>query len=930
MSTGDKVPSTRPNAGPNQRFDLVEFTAMAIAAQYHSEAMTRALLATPKASAGAATGERWSGSMTANPTSGSDGLFRLDTPVFVGVDANGGMLIKPDGTTLSVAVPAGGSNQQIYAYVSDVAEDTQVRRFLPATAPFTEFANAITTALRQTVGLFVRAGSLGTVVSEDTVAGRTRALLFLGVATNTGGVVAFTPGTNTLETVRVPATVPETDSGTTTVKTTVTGSQGTVRDLVNAALYSLGNAMWKGSLTLTPAAVNNYGAYEVPSGGVDAAYKAGLGYVTIGDGVTVFGDFNSSDYANSKELLEAAFAGLPSLGGTVHIKADVELSDFNGAAVELPVDKTIEICGSGRDTPDSAHLLFASGEFLLMNSPGRLTLRNLHIFWTDNAIQVNQSGCRIYDCIFQKIDDADNGAAVAGLGVVTDLDIQRCYFAVGLATETLNGMAVRLEDESHRIRISNCKILATGVDFSGFELRDVRQDVTIEDVIMTVNGTFTGGAGIPGVVNVDTTDNVTDVYGRYIKRIRCDDTYIAGVALNNLGNVDIEDVDGMRIPVYAGTYAGSGPVVIRRCRGRRLVLDGAFPNLRVSECVFTETSTRVGEAASAQGVILFERCQFLIGAFTGHAIRIAGSTISSVRVVECVFDNIHDAATNDFSCAQITAATRVDYVEFHDNTITNFQNVNWAGTDVTCRMFEVNTHYANSIACTNNKAGDVMRSSFGSSRSGAYLLEVNSADRSTVNAQVHNLRVSGNQLGTMTVVSQDYCMLLNVANFTVVARLVICDNQMVTWWAENAGVNPTISHLINLTTSGTCTLRQVTVSNNQIDVEPTTVMTALKFDVLRMTGGVSSKCDGFMLHDNAMYFTSGAPAFDAVNGWGINVTTPFVNHVVIKGNLVDRVSAVINNFFKTRFTGTVTNTLPAGGVPASSVAWAENINIASI
>lgn len=266
MSTGDKQLATRPRGESNERFDLVEFTALAIAAQTAMEAAVRALLSSPKATAGSPTGERWTGSLTANPTSGSDGLLRMDSPVFVGLDANGGLVLKPNGTALSVAIPAGGSNQQVYAYMTDAAENTQVRRFIPATSPFNEFPQSINVALRQTCSLFVRAGSAGSVVAEDVVAGATRPLLFLGIATNTGGAVTFTPGANTLETVTQPASMPTTQTGITAGGTTTTGSQSTLRELVNAALYQIGQLWWAGSGS-PPNAGNNFQAFtSIPKG----------------------------------------------------------------------------------------------------------------------------------------------------------------------------------------------------------------------------------------------------------------------------------------------------------------------------------------------------------------------------------------------------------------------------------------------------------------------------------------------------------------------------------------------------------------------------------------------------------------------------------------------------------------------------------------
>lgn len=274
MSTGDKVLSTRVNANSNERLDLLDFLAQSQTAQLVIECAQRALLSSPKATAGTATGERWTGSLTANPTSGADGLFRLDNAAFVGLDANGGLVLSPFGTAISIAIPAGGTSQQVYAYMSDITLNTQVRRFIPATTPFTEFTQAINVALQQSCNLYVRAGTFGSVVASDVVAGATRPLLFLGICTNTGGVVTFAPAANTLETVSQPVAFPTTSSGITVAKTTTTGSQATLRELINAALYQIGQLGFAGSSGSPPNAGNNFQAYGAISRGLTALFDA--------------------------------------------------------------------------------------------------------------------------------------------------------------------------------------------------------------------------------------------------------------------------------------------------------------------------------------------------------------------------------------------------------------------------------------------------------------------------------------------------------------------------------------------------------------------------------------------------------------------------------------------------------------------------------
>ena len=127
MATGDIVQAARPRAESNQRFDLVEFLLQSVKWDEFIDAVTRALLAQPRATPGSPTGEIFQGSITANPAA-SDGLVRLDSAVFVGLTANGHLALKPNGAIVSVSIPDDSTDYQVYAYMTEVAEDSQIRR----------------------------------------------------------------------------------------------------------------------------------------------------------------------------------------------------------------------------------------------------------------------------------------------------------------------------------------------------------------------------------------------------------------------------------------------------------------------------------------------------------------------------------------------------------------------------------------------------------------------------------------------------------------------------------------------------------------------------------------------------------------------------------------------------------------------------------
>lgn len=928
MATGDKTASTRPRGESNMRLDLVDYAAMAIASQYAIEAAVRSLLSSPKAVAGVATGERWSGSMTANPTGVSDGLFRLDSDVFVGVDANGGMAVKPNGTAVSIAVPGGGANYQVYAYVADVSEDTQVRRFLPATAPFNEFAAAINVALRQTVGLFVRAGSLGSVVAEDVVAGVTRPLLFLGIASNTAGVVTFTPGTNTLETVRAPATVPATDSGTTTVKTTVTGAGSTLRDLLNAALYALGNAMFKGSDFITPADANNWGAYSTAllSGGVDKAYRQAVGFVTIGNGTTIFGDFNTNAYANAKLCLDAALASLPAAGGVIHLKRGVTLSGFGGSTVTLP-NKNVVIQGDAVGL--STQITFVAGEFLICGL-GTCVFRNLNVSFVTNVISLVAGQAEIRDCIFSKTLGADAGAAITGTNIDSVI-VENVQLYTALNAITNNAMGVRISGTASRVRISGFDHIFNSItngDCGTISIADVRDNVLIENVTTRdPGGTSIVGGSTAACVTVSSTDNATQIRSRIIRNVTTQASAVRGIDIGNCGWLTIDDcvlTSTVAFALRTGNFTTGGRVLVRGCRIATMNMASAFSDLRFDSCEFGSIAL-IGDAAQAQGIISFTHCKFTNPNTVNQALSITGTTIDSILIANCTFTNYGSTTVADFGMVKIRAGTSVQLVSIVDNTINGFQNVAYAGADATSspRMFEVDVAQAGVINCTGNVAYNIMSTSTGNTRKGAYLLDVDYEDRAGNAAfSIGEINCSNNCLGRnvfgATTAAQDYVMLMKLARSRP-QTINILGNMLTTIWNEVAGTSQ-LNHIVWITpvtlTTSLCNLniaqnsfRILANASATIDVELVLVDVSFTLEQLTFIGNMISLVN---------------EGWNLASAWGLRVTMAIVNLNVLGNACNVQGSVAATAKFETRLTGGVTRNNTGGAIPGAGVAWANN------
>ena len=705
MATGDKTAATRPLGTPNQRLDLVDYAALAITAQQAVEADTRSLLAAPKATAGAATGERWFGSMTANPTSGTDGLFRLDSIPFVGLDSNGGLLVKPNGTALSVAVPAGGTNQQIYAYVSDVAENTQVRRFLPATPAFVEFTNAVNVAVRQTVGLFVRAGTLGSVVAEDVVAGITRPLLFLGIATNTGGVVVFTPGTNTLESVAQPSIFPTSNAGITAGGTTTTGTQGTVRELVNAALFLLGQLAWKGSSLLTPTAANNFGAYSTPAVGVDKIGREIYNAVTIGNGTTSFGTLDRNSFVSDDLLLNAAMAAVTARAGTgatcfIIVKPGVVMNNFAGN-VTVPVNCRVVIQGVGDNSvspqiditgafgfvlasTSTSQLRFEDisirniGTAALVKMTGVVTARNCAftrngaaattaMFTSDSALATAVDGCAFTNCLFFETGVTSNDATKymfidtgtsATNGLLTRLTLSRCRFTV---STNFAHRGLRVGNVGEGLEIDDCKFICTqtaaaavafGQLLYWLELTDASGNFDLANNRRIRGCTFSGAAThaanalMCGML-------LKDVCAMTIQQ--CDFQRIARpIELANAVTGGCQDLrielcrfvnraNGVTTPFNTNTYGGLAGSV----RPAALLLTSTLNGLTVANCYFEVFDVYHFDASINDNFnIAFSTCTFVDCALLiGDPFGSDFSTKTGIAVTECIFQRTGSTIT---------------------------------------------------------------------------------------------------------------------------------------------------------------------------------------------------------------------------------------------------------------------------------------------
>jgi len=189
---GSQNESKRARYENNERFDATDAQAEGDLRVLREQALVKGLIGGISV-AGFSSGQGDSiGTVLQSDAITSPGAnqIQLGGGLFVGIDADGLMLVKSTATgalTYS-SVPAGQST--LYAYGLDTPSDSAQRFFSPASAPFTEFALGINTRYTLQVGLIAVAGNA--TISEMPIGGVTHALVALALLGNAAGTVTVT------------------------------------------------------------------------------------------------------------------------------------------------------------------------------------------------------------------------------------------------------------------------------------------------------------------------------------------------------------------------------------------------------------------------------------------------------------------------------------------------------------------------------------------------------------------------------------------------------------------------------------------------------------------------------------------------------------------------------------------------------------------
>lgn len=973
MATGDVLNPSRPRYEANERFDTVDADAASQAPLDHIDALIRAMLTTPRAAGGTSpVGLLLTGfSLTLNPTGPSDGLVRINAELGVAVDANGRPIIKPAGTTLDLTIPAG--SHQLYVYYRETDGETAKRRFLTVTPPFTEYSQAMNTKYQSTLGTYVRSGNNTNIVPDDVVNGVTTPLVCIGICTNTAGAISMTgydattaPNgsdiTNRMATVTAPATPP-------TVNTR-NGSPKTLHDLLTAALYSIGQVAWKGSDFLTPAAGNNFGAYSIPAGGVDKAFRQALGHVTIGNGLTVFGDFNQTDYANDKLLLDAALAALPAQGGTIHLKRGVALTNFANALSVLPAGKTVTIQGDHTKTPATVpQLSFASlTEGLVCSTTGTLILRDLHIRATHAAVIMNTGPVLAENCYFEKPSGPYGGAifnANGGTALVQDVTIRDCEYDGTFTANALAASFFLANGIARRISIKNVKLRYNGTAgvTQAITILDMRENVVLEDIHIRLTADSVAGAGGINCVELNTTDNTTEIQGRLIRNLvvrgkltnnGANEQWRA-LSINNVGYLTIEDFvsDYCNVGLHSAAAASPGRVRVVRAHIRsandfNVFIGGEVVDFSFEDCVFDQGTWEIGDGTANVQRLVIKNCHFidcrpdvdgndLLGVtFEGNTVRRsalsslnganfegAGDIVENISVRRNRFLKLGNATTPNVYTTRVLGNI-VRNVVYDGNEIEDFQNVVYSGGDALTspRLLEIDADVIDkgAIIVSNNCARNVMQIASGNARRGVYLVEVNSEDRATPSIfAMPKIQVIGNQVGN----DNSCVMLLKTRN--VYPTHVVINNNML-WSAWKTGATDTkMDDVVDIVIpSSLVSINAFMFNGNEIHYENFPGSDLNEDLIFLSDGGSGGQIDAFTFNNNLIFQSGASFKWNFVTAWGINCDRNITNLMVI-GNQASRPTSASTAHFETRFTGSVTRTNHTGGaLPGAGVAWINN------
>jgi len=343
--------------------------------------------------------------------------------------------------------------------------------------------------------------------------------------------------------------------------------------------------------------------------------------------------------------------------------------------------------------------------------------------------------------------------------------------------------------------------------------------------------------------------------------------------------------------------------------------------------------------------VLIRRCVFT-PAGAGSPVSIPYASAGEIEVSDCKFDGVNNPSSNDFACVKCgpggaVGSDSVNRVTFRRNVVTNFQNIVSSGATGSHKMFSVNTSQPHQIMCTENIAFNISRNSSGTSRFGAFLLEVKSQAGGANAMILDQLMVNNNIVGAQNPSPfEDDCVgLLSVPEYSRINHVAIKHNIIRhAWMSDVATINlltpNTIEFISTFPTATTINLLQVEGNQMYLEGQNAGGGTMLNMDTefLHIAGiAAVDNAQTWSIQDNQLIYgvtAAGNMSFNGTTAVGMKLNnTSGLSPVaqVIKHNAVTlKAGQVGATAFKIQTSGGAVN-LPA--LPAVGSAFADNVGI---
>jgi hypothetical protein len=397
--------------------------------------------------------------------------------------------------------------------------------------------------------------------------------------------------------------------------------------------------------------------------------------LSVGDGVSTFGDFNTTQSGSAVAAIQAAIDALPATGGTVYIKAGtydigatpialnkpgvfvgdgpdatiIRATDAGGAeAVTVLVGDRLSVegiafkvnTGGGATATASIDLGLGAGVFRRCIIQGLDSTAAEHVVFdmcefmeTSNgggAVTGDFSNCIFRKCSFFSGVSGSSSRHLVFTGSVSNVALEDCNFTLISG----QGVSMELGSSASQIKLERCLITGAG---GGWSLKFL--SATESSHVSLLNSRFTNEGGIGQFIDCDQVR----ISGCFIQA----DEDAEGVNFSTSGTGSSSGLflDNTEF-THSGSTAASSGVALRFHDGS--AADG-IRDAHVSNCTFLHFATGVKFSGTYFQNFVFTGCTFgRNGIDTGFETTIRGIwaeltvTCNRLRISDCEFSRFND------------------------------------------------------------------------------------------------------------------------------------------------------------------------------------------------------------------------------------------------------------------------------------------------